>query len=377
MIQELGKNKYRFIVSIGGRDDRRRFCKTVTHKGGKKELQAMYDAFEAECKETPDTDITVRQLLDAYIEHMKTMGRKADTIRGYKTCVERLYKPTDKTLARKCTTAQLEKKIAEMVANGLSAKTIKNTIGLLSAAYTHSIKIGQLSDNPCDRLTLPNGEPREIRILYLDEIPKFLEAISECDLNERTAYMLALFLGLRRSEILGLKESDVDIVNGFIYVHETRHRVDGEDITQDTKTKRSTRILALPDILLVNIARLLEMHRQFRYRHSDYLIQNEAGDPLGGQALSSRLDRLEKEKGLPHVTLHGLRHTYASLLHSQGVDMANISAELGHSNLATTMNVYTHILKSPSQSSRGIASTIDQFTALGDKSVTKSKKKKP
>lgn len=361
MIEPLGQNKFRFIVSIGSGKNRQRFCKTIEHKGGKKALQALYDEFEDECEKKPKTNITVKGLLEMYIKHMKVLGRKQTTIHGYEVCAERLYPLLEGILARDCTTARLEEKIAEMVDNGLSAKTIKNTIGLLSAAYRYAIKIDMLQENPCEKVTIPKGQPRDIRIFYLDEIQPFLNAIADVDLNEKVAYELALFCGLRRSEILGLKESDVDIVNGLISIHETRHRVDGEDITQDTKTKRSTRVLALPDILLLDIARLLEVHRQFPYEKTDYLIQDGFGNPLGGQALSSRLDRLEKEKGLPHVTLHGLRHTYASILHSQGVDMANISAELGHANLITTANLYTHILNSPTNASRGIANTINNL----------------
>lgn len=376
MIKEIGKNKYRLIVSVGGREDRRRYTKTVECRT-KKELRQLYSEFEAECQGTPLTDITVRQLLDAYVSHCKTLGRKATTIRGYEIAVERLSEPLQRISAKNCTTYHLEKEIALMSQNRLSAKSIKNTISIISAAYRHAIRIGQLEDNPCERLTLPKGQPREIRILYIDEIPKFLDAISDVDLNEKVAYELALFMGLRRSEILGLKESDVDIVKGMLSVHQTRHRVDGEDITSDTKTKRSTRVLALPDILIIDLARLMQIHRDFKYESTDYLIQNGAGEPLGGQALSSRLVRLEKEKCLPNVTIHGLRHTYASLLHSQGVDMANISAELGHSNLTTTANVYTHIFKNPSQSSKGIAGTINQFVQIGGTSVAHEELKKP
>lgn len=370
MIQEVGKNKYRFIVSVGSGDDRRRFTKTVTHKGGKKALQTMYDEYERECRDIPQTEITVRQLLEAYIAHMEVLGRKQTTIRGYRIASERLYPLIGEILAKNLTTAQLEEKIALMARNGLGAKTIKNSIGLLSAAYKHGIYIGQLKENPCRRVILPKGQPRDVRILYADEIRPFLEAISEVDLNEKVAYELALFLGLRRSEILGLKESDVDIVNGLISIHNTRHRVDGEDVEQDTKTVRSTRVLALPNILIIDLARLLQIHRDFPYEKVDYLIQDGFGNAINPQTLSSRLVRLEDGKGLPHVTLHGLRHTYASLLHSRGVDMANISAELGHSNLATTMNIYTHILQSATNASRGIASTIDAFTAETAKPAT-------
>ena len=379
MIQELEKGKARLIVSIGGRTDRRRFCKTVTYKT-KKELKQLYNDFEEECRQLPPTDITVQDLLESYIAYCRTLGRKATTIRGYNIVAERCYEPIGAISAQSLTTYRLEKFIAEMGEKRLSAKTIKNTIGLLSAAYDHAIFIGQLKENPCKRVTLPKGQPKDIRIFYLEEIPKFLEAIADVDLNEKVAYELALFLGLRRSEILGLRENDVDIVKGLVYVHNTRHRVDGEDIEQDTKTKKSTRILALPDILILDLARLIETHRQFKYEKVDYLIQDGFGNALGAQALSSRLARLEKKNGLPNVTLHGLRHTYASLLHSQGVDMANISANLGHGNLTTTMNIYTHIFQSATNASRGIANTINNFMLPqknGVKSVANEAIEKP
>ena len=376
MIKELEKGKARLIVSVGGRTDRRRFCKTVTYKT-KRELKKLYDEFEAECQNEPLSDITVKDLLKSYVSHCKTLGRKATTIHGYEVTAERCYPLIGTILAKDLTTYRLEKFVAEMGEKRLSAKTVKNTVGLLSAAYDHAIFIGQLESNPCKRVALPKQQPKDIRIFYLDEIPKFLEAIADVDLNEKCAYELALFLGLRRSEILGLRESDVDIVQGLVYVHNTRHRVDGEDIEQDTKTKKSTRILALPDILILDLARLLETHRQFPYEKVDYLIQDGVGNALGGQALSSRLTRLEQKHGLPNVTLHGLRHTYASLLHAKGVDMANISAELGHSNLATTMNIYTHIFQSATNASRGIANTINEFTKIGGKSVANEAIKKP
>ena len=378
MITKVGKDRYQFVVSIGSGANRRRPSKTITFKGGKKELQRLYEEFEEECKNTePTTDITVKELVDDYIAYCKALGRKATTLKGYKIAVGRLQPSVERTLAKNCTTYQLEKFVAEMSSNGLSAKSIRNTVAVLSAAYRHAIKIGQLKENPCKNLTIPKGKPREIRILYMDEIQDFLFAIADCDLNEKVAYELALFLGLRRSEILGLKESDVDIVSGMVSIHNTRHRVDKEDYDSDTKTDRSERTLALPDILLMDIARLLEVHRQFPYEKTDYLIQDGFGNPLGGQALSTRLVRLEEEKHLPHVTLHGLRHTYASLLHASGVDMAQISAELGHSNLATTVNIYTHILKTPSQSSRGIASAINKITENGQKVAKIEDKKSP
>lgn len=358
MIKELGKGKARLIVSIGSGDARRKLTKTVTYKT-KKELKQLYTDFEAECKQEPQADITVGEMLNTHIEHLEALGRKATSIHGYKVCEKRLDARFKAIKAKDCTTYHVEKEIARMSRKKLSAKTIKNTIGFVSAAFRHAIYTKQLTSNPCEYAILPTVKTKEKRILYREEIQPFLNAISTVDINEKVAYELALFMGLRRSEILGLKESDVDLVNKVISIHNTRHRVDGEDIDQDTKTARSTRVLALPDILVMDIAALLQTHAMFKYESTDYLIQNGFGEVLQPQALSQRLTRLEKRKNLPHVTLHGLRHTYASLLHASGIDMARISAELGHSNLSTTANIYTHIFTEATASSRGIAETIN------------------
>lgn len=363
MIQDLGKGKYRFIVSVGSGQNRRRFCKTI-ECNGKKEAKRLYVEYDAECQQDPLTDITVKQLIEDYIDHCKALGRKATTIRGYEIAVERIYSSVDEILAKDCTTYRLEKIVAQMSNNGLGAKSIKNTMMVVSAAYRHAIKTGQLTDNPCERLTLPKITPREIRILHKDEIPDFVFAIQDEPLDDKVAYELALCMGLRRSEILGLRENDVDIVNGILNVHNTRHRVNGETLEADTKTRRSTRTLAMPDIVLIDVAKLIQMHREFKYEKCDFLIQDGFGNAINPQSLASRLTRMEERKGLPHVSLHGLRHTYASMLNESGVDMARISAELGHSNLTTTANIYTHIFKNPTQSSRGIASAIDQI--VGD-----------
>ena len=365
MIETLGKNKYRFVVNIGSGATRRRVTKTITHSGGRKQLKKLYDAFEEEATASkPLSDITVGELLESHIEFTKTLGRKQTTLRGYKKCAERFDSRFKSIKAKDLTTYHVEKEIARMVKYGLSAKTIKNTIGLLSAAYEHSIYTKQLTENPCKYANLPKGTPNEIRILYRDEIQDFIYAIADAPLDDKVAYELALFMGLRRSEILGLKEEDVDIVNGVLYVHNTRHAVDGVFVDSDTKTKRSTRTLAMPEIVTLDIARLLQSRKDFKYEKVDYLIQNGYGEAPHPETLSARLKRLEKAKGVPLVSMHGLRHTYASLLNASGIDMARISAELGHSNLSTTANIYTHIFEQASQSSRGIASAINQIAEL-------------
>lgn len=360
MIKELGNNRARLIVSIGSGDTRRRATKTITYKT-KKELRQAYEDFEREARNGPPSDMTVGELIKAHIEHSEAIGRKAETIRGYRVCEKRLNLPFKRILAKDCTSYHVEREVARMAKNGLSAKTIKNTVGLISAAYRHAMRQKLLKENPCDGVVLPTIKKADVRILYREEIQPFLNALADAPLDDKVAYELALFLGLRRSEILGLKEQDVDLDGGMVYVHNTRHRVDGKDYDSDTKTEKSKRVLALPDILITDIKALMRLHENLRYEHTDYLIQDGFGGTYSPQALSQRLVKLQRAHGLPEVSLHKLRHTYASLLNESGVDMARISRELGHSNLATTMNIYTHIFKTPTQSSRGIAEVINSL----------------
>lgn len=97
-----------------------------------------------------------------------------------------------------------------------------------------------------------------------------------------------------------------------------------------------------------------------------FLIAQYFGQPMFPATFTNHLPRIEKANGLPLVSVHGLRHTFASMLNSDGVDIARISRELGHSNITTTLNVYTHVFGGATASSRGIAEGINKrFQVLG------------
>lgn len=361
-IETIGKNKYRFIVNIGSGAARRRVTKTVYHEGGKKELKRLYQQFESEALNKPLSDITVGELLQTHLDFTRALGRRETTMHGYEAIVRRFNSDFKNLKAKDITTYHVERELGRMAKLGLSSKSLKMTLSLLHASYDHAIRAHQLEENPCKMINIPEGKKkREIRILHKDEIQPFLNALATVPLDDKVCYELALFMGLRRSEILGLKETDVDLVNRVLRIHNTRHRVDGQNLDQITKTRLSTRILALPDILVMDIAALLQSRQNFKYEKVDYLIQDGFGNVILPNTICARLRRMEEQNNLPNVTLHGLRHTYASLLNFEGVDIARISRELGHSNLATTMNIYTHIFEEASVSSRGIAKVINSL----------------
>lgn len=375
MIEIIDKHKARLRVSVGGRKNRKRYTKTVEYKG-KRDLQKQYDEFVAEVSERPRTEVTVEQLLDAYIRSAELAGCKATTIRGYEIVKKRIICHFKDDLAHEVTAYQLEDFIAEIANLGRTPKTIRNTISLLDSAYKRAIRLGRLKDNPCERVLKPKRATKEKIIFTEEEMNQFVSALDEERLDFKVCYCLALFCGLRRSEILGIRESDVALPFKQLVIRETRHRISGsDDIVQEPKTASSRRTLALPDFLVKDIDVLIKEHHASEYNNTDYLIQNGFGEPMPPQTVSNHIKKIEAEHGLPLVSVHGLRHTYASLLNHENVDIARISRELGHSTINTTLGIYTHVFNNVTDSSRGIADTINKKFERRGTTVTQTQEK--
>ena len=360
MIEYISKGKAKLIVSVGSGESRKRKAKTVTYTT-KKELERMHQKFEDEVRHNPYVDTTVEELIDAYIANRKIVGLKATTERGYNVAKERIIPVLGDFIAREVTTYQVECFVADMTKT-YKPKTIHNTIGLMNAAYAHAVKTGQLASNPCQYIDLPKKQKPDIKIFSEHEMLAFFKALKDERIDYRVAYELCLLCGMRRSEVLGLKESDINISFRCVTVAHTRHRVNGENIEQDTKTEQSHRTLALPDVVVEDIKVLIKTHDR-PYKHTDYLIQDGFGQPMNPSVLTNHIHDIEDAAGLPHISVHGLRHTFASMLNNAGVDIARISRELGHSNISTTLGVYTHVFGGATASSRGIADALNEKVA--------------
>lgn len=357
MIEYISKGKARLIVNIGSGKNRKRKVKTVTYNS-KRELERMHQRYIDEVHHNPLIDTTVDELLEMYIRSRKVLGVEATTIRGYEAVAKRIYSRFNGICATELTSYQVQAYVAEM-AEKYSAKTIRNTISLLSSAYDNAVRLGQLEKNPCKHVILPKREASKIDIFNEEEISRFLQALNDERLDYKVAYELALFCGLRRSEILGLTESAISIPFKCLTVSQTRHNIDGEIHIQGTKTESSHRTIAIPDFVLEDIVELIERHNSVEYSHTDFLIQDGFGQPMGHSALTTQIYRIEDKAGLPHVSIHDLRHTFASMLNNAHIDIAMISRELGHASIGITLNTYTHVFGNVAESSRGIADTLN------------------
>lgn len=173
--------------------------------------------------------------------------------------------------------------------------------------------------------------------------------------------LLALFCGLRKGEIQGLKFSDFDMENHTVYIQRqiTSNPIiprgdskvaSYEVIERAPKTENSYRLLRVPDIVIKELElrrKIVDSNREqmgVDYIDHDYISCRENGMTHTVTAFNTALTKLCKRSGLPHITVHGLRHMYATILLEQGVSLIKISALLGHSSVHTTFEYYCDVM---------------------------------
>lgn len=239
--------------------------------------------------------------------------------------------------------------------SGVSKSSGNKSRELLNLAMKDAVMQGEIRNNPVtDTKPYPIEIP-SIMILSREKLKIFLKAASGSEWN--LEIMLALFCGLRKGEILGLKFGDVDIVNGTVHIQRQitsnpiipkgHSKIEDYRIEEKApKTENSFRILKLPSALVQEINKrsaLIQKNRAERgnaFIDRDYISCQGNGLPHSLSAMNNALTRLCKRNGLPHITVHGLRHMYATILLEQGVPLVKISALLGHSSVSTTFEYY-------------------------------------
>ena len=359
-IRQKGKNKYQLVVDYyDDEGKRRRHTQVVTCKG-KKAAKDLLDEFADSWEDALPEDTTVGQLIQDYIDSRELKGLKANTIRNYKNVKAKMVEHgIGKKAARDLTTYQIERYIVHMIKEEkLSAKTVKNRISLLRSAYDMAIRSGLLRNNPCTAVELPKLKSPEISILSENEIDLFMEKLSEQNLDIHVLCELALFCGLRRGEILGLTSKDINIDESTIHIRQVRYWMDGHMVIEEPKTEKSKATLSCPRFIMDDIVQLMEEHAC--YSDCDYLIQY-VGEPMKPDYASNKVIQFIDSLNISHVTLHGLRHTFASMLNASGeFDIAEISTAMRHSNITTTMNVYVDVFAGATHSSKRISGAFDE-----------------
>ncbi|MEU1941387.1 tyrosine-type recombinase/integrase [Streptomyces sp. NPDC020125] len=230
-----------------------------------------------------------------------------------------------------------------------SDRTVRFLLVLLRAALQHAVREDELPRNVAKNVELSMGTKREIEPLTVKEGRQFLAAARGNRLW--AAYELAVRIGLRRGEVLGLRWKDVDLTDGTITIRQTLQRVGGELLIAAPKTHRSARRVALPAECVTALrSRRAQQHGdrlasgdKWKDNGSDLVFTTKNGTPIEPRNLNRAFTLLCDKAGVRRVRFHDLRHTCASLLHEQGADARMIMEVLGHSSIRVTMDIYTFV----------------------------------
>lgn len=229
--------------------------------------------------------------------------------------------------------------------------------------------------NPADHLELPRAEKFIGGFYNEEELNTLFEKIEGDPLE--IPVLLAAFYGLSRSEVLGLKWDAIDFTRRTFCIKHTvcKATIDGKTkIIQKDTAKRKSRYRTLPLVEQMRVVLYQEWKRQqvnkqwvrkgYNHAYDGYICVNSTGDILKPDYISQHFALFLKKHSLRKIRFHDLRHSCASLLLANGVSLKEIQEWLGHSNYATTADIYSHLEYKSKISS---ASTVDQKLRVGDK----------
>jgi integrase len=247
--------------------------------------------------------------------------------------------------------ADLTKLYADLLAGGsraggpLAPKTVRHVHTTLRKALSDAVAARHLSWNPAEAAKAPKVTPtKEPTTWSAEQVATFLEHLAGDRL--RALWVLAATSGLRRGELLGLRWSDIGEVE--LSVRQVYVAYGKLHTFKEPKTEASRRTIPLPPRAVA----ALKAHRKRQaaeklaagpaYEERDLVFADEIGDPLSPDMISASFRRLVKEAGLPRLTPHGLRHSFATLGLDSGADVLDVAAMLGHSSPAITQAIYQH-----------------------------------
>lgn len=287
-------------------------------------------------KVTPVSRLTLHQFVELYFIPNAFPTLKPSTRERYRrTFNVHLFPALGESRLCEISTLDLQRFVLQKMGAGLGWEVADHLRNLMSKVFAMAKKWGYYSsDNPASGVELPEKHPvREKHVLTPNQITKLLTVLQE---PVRGMVLLGLSTGLRVGEILGLRRKDVDFFHKQIRVEQNYYRGN----FGSPKTKGSRRTLPLPNLL---VDPLNEVYRQApRQSEDDLLFRTSKGTPYSDTNLLHRhLKPAGRKIGAPWLNWHTLRRTHATLLQHCGGSLKDAQAQLGHTKLSTTLEIYT------------------------------------
>lgn len=332
----------------------------------KTKLKEIEDSKSAKITDVLKADkITVEQWARTCLETYSSVGVRNSTYGGYLSIINtHLNGRFGKMKLSEVTNAFVQEfisKKARSKANpdGLGEKSLINIRNYLSLIFNQAIKNGILLRNPATGVKIPKAGAKETIALSVDEQHRLLNAARNYPRPIMFAVVFALYTGCRKGEILGLQWKDIDFDEGVIHISKQLTRQFNKDTSADNstvlglsepKTKFSIRDVYMFDSFAKELKaykdKMIEWKKENRFNHSeeDFVFVGTKNKPIEPRIFYKYYQEVMEIAGIEDSNFHTLRHTFTTRCIENGMDILMVSRTLGHSNISTTLNKYSHLL---------------------------------
>lgn len=274
----------------------------------------------------------------------------------------------------------------ELHKNGKSSNVIKNANKLLKQFFNYAIDCGYILNNPCSgkKVIIPKDEDskrkedKKVPIFTREEMSKIL-GLKE---NTKISYIsiISYATGMRRGEVLGLKEYDINYKKGLIhirralvttYIYDENGNRHKETFLDETKTNNSFRDIPLPNSLIPIIKASIALKKKDKLKSTNFNLDNaelifltENGEYIEASNIDKSWASFLKRCEVSHKKFHALRHTYATFQFENDIPLKTVSNLLGHASIEMTANTYTHVLKKEKEKAVDMIGLVDNINNI-------------
>jgi integrase len=325
-----------------------------TKKEAEKEMQQLLNELEGGTF-IEESKMTVATYLRSWLKTYVEPNLSPTTIDGYKSNVENYIIPNIGTIPlQKLSPMHLQDMYLKLSKNGrldgkggLSPTTIRAIHRTLGKALDQALRMQQVKRNVSSLVTIPKVKRYDAEIYDENEIINLLTAAKGTDME--VPITIGATLGLRRGEILGLKWSDINLIEGKMTISNNLVSTSSGAVFTTPKTDKSCRILELSEgvITLLKKHRLSQKENKIKlgsaYKDNDLVCCYPDGSWYEPKNFSKKFAWFLKKHGLRHIRLHDLRHSNATLMLTYGIPAKVASQRLGHSSINITLDLYSHV----------------------------------
>ncbi|MEB2589426.1 site-specific integrase [Bacillus cereus] len=340
------RDKFTCVIDVGINGKRKQ--KRIT-KASKKEVEAAVLEIKSQLNRgiyIEPSKILFSELTRMWLEQ-KEFEIRYSTYKTYKQVLTTNILPELGNLPiAKITYRTLISFVNKMYKSNYTKNYVAKHIAVLKIVFKYAVIHGYLVNNPAKELK-KQEEKNTVTVVWTEEeMNRFLEVAK--GYAYYSAFLLALTCGCRRGEILGLTWDAIDFDDRVINIKQTLTG-DGKRIEKKAKTNESIRSIKIPLKVLDELKLLREKFdikkNTFKgnFQKFNLVVSSKEGTPVNPRNIGRSMDLIIKKAEVPRITFHSLRHTHATLLMEIGVNMKVVSERLGHSNIKTTMDRYTHV----------------------------------